>query len=259
MTKLSKPITSYQNPYSSESTEQIVVFCDFDGPIVDVSDRYYATYQLALLNTLEFYQSHGQRIMLQELSKEQFWQMKQERVSDIEIAMRSGLQEEQIEYFINYVREIVNLPELLDLDKIQSGVNWALALLHCQGIRLVLVTLRQNQQVKHILNNYGLKRLFSGIYGSDDINVAYENNAQVKTQLLKKAYLEHQGDFNYMVGDTEADLIAAQDVGVTSIGLTCGIRSVLYLQQFKPNYVYNDLLCFTHRLLGINNQTHVCN
>ncbi len=259
MTNLSKLSTSDQKPFSGVSSEQITVFCDFDGPIVDVCDRYYATYELALAKTKEFYQIHGQKIMLQLLTKEQFWQMKQDRVSDLEIAMRSGLQQEQIEYFINYVRSIVNLPELLDLDKIQSGVNWALALLHSQNIRLVLVTLRENQQVKHILNNYGLKRLFAGIYGSQDINVAYVNNAQVKTELLKQAYSEHRGQINYMVGDTEADLIAAHKVDVEAIALTCGIRSAKYLKQYNPDYICNDLLSFTHCLLKINSQIHNCN
>jgi phosphoglycolate phosphatase len=258
MTNLSKLMTSYQKPHSGLTSESITVFCDFDGPIVDVCDRYYATYELALAQTKEFYQTHGQVILLQYLTKEQFWQMKQDRVSDIEIAMRSGLQQEQIEYFINYVQSIVNLPELLDLDKIQSGVNWALALLHSQNIRLVLVTLRENQQVKHILNNYGLKRLFAGIYGSEDLNVAYINNAQVKTELLKQAYAEHRGHLNYMVGDTEADLIAAHKVNVEAIALTCGIRSAKYLKQFNPDYICHDLLSFTHCLLKINSQIYNC-
>jgi phosphoglycolate phosphatase-like HAD superfamily hydrolase len=254
MTNLFQLTTSYQKPYGGISSEQITLFCDFDGPIVDVCDRYYATYELALAKTKQFYQTHGQTILLQYLGKEQFWRMKQDRVSDIEIAMRSGLQQEQIEYFIEYVRSIVNLPELLDLDKIQSGVNWALALLHSVGVRLVLVTLRENNQVKTILNNYGLKRLFAGIYGSGDLDVAYVNNAEVKTRLLQQAYAEHQGDVNYMVGDTEADVIAAQKVGVEAIALTCGIRSERYLKEFNPGCICNDLLSVAHGLLGINSQ-----
>lgn len=257
MTNISKLIPLYQEPPRVD-TPEITVFCDFDGPLVDVCDRYYATYKLALTKTKQFYQAHGQNIMLQYLSKEQFWQMKQDRVSDIEIAMRSGLQQEQIEYFLNYVRSICNLPELLDLDKIQTGVNWALALLHSQGINLVLVTLRENEQVKTILNNYGLKRLFSAIYGSNDVDSAYINNAQHKTELLQQAYSQHQGKVNYMVGDTEADLIAAKKVGVEAIALTCGIRSARYLSQFNPDYICSDLLSFAHCLLGINNPLYNC-
>jgi phosphoglycolate phosphatase-like HAD superfamily hydrolase len=238
-------------PNATGDRDRLTVFCDFDGPIVDVSDRYYNTYQLGLERIQTVYQAQGQTIFAHKLTKEQFWQMKQERVSDIEIAMRSGLQEEQIELFLDCVRQIVNHPHLLQQDKIQVGVNWALALLHSQGARLILVTLRCQSQVKEILNNYGLKRLFSDIYGSQDCNVAYQNNASIKTELLRQAVARWGKDSAYMVGDTEADLIAAKAAGVSSIALTCGIRSALYLQQFQPDYIHSDLLSTAHHLLGL--------
>jgi len=36
-----------------QKTQVLTVFGDFDGPLVDVSDRYYNTYQIALSNTRE--------------------------------------------------------------------------------------------------------------------------------------------------------------------------------------------------------------
>jgi phosphoglycolate phosphatase len=240
--------TDQELPFSGNPLENVIIFCDFDGPIVDVSDRYYDTYRHALLQTQTFYQSHGQALYITPLTKEQFWQFKKDRVSDIEIAMRSGLEEEEITFFLDFVRNIVNHPLLLKKDKLQSGVNWALALLHSQGAKLVLVTLRCHDQVEEILNNYGLKRLFSGIYGSEDCNVAYQNNSAVKTQLLKQAIKDFGKENAYMIGDTEADIIAAQDRGIPVIGLTCGIRSQGYLQQFKPDQIHPDLLSTAHFL-----------
>jgi hypothetical protein len=61
-------------------SHQLTVFCDFDGPIVDVSKRYYSTYQLGLADTQEFYQRQGITLPIQRLQKQQFWQMKQDRV-----------------------------------------------------------------------------------------------------------------------------------------------------------------------------------
>lgn len=248
---MTSSLRSNFQPNAPLDRKPLTVFCDFDGPIVDVSDRYYNTYQLGLEHIQTVYQIQGQTVFTHKLTKEQFWQMKQERVSDIEIAMRSGLQEEQIELFLDCVRQIVNHPNLLQQDKIQVGVNWALALLHSQGARLILVTLRCQSQVKEFLNNYGLKRLFSDIYGSQDCNIAYQNNTSVKTELLKQAVADWGKNSAYMVGDTEADLLAAKTVGVSSIALTCGIRSALYLQQFQPDYIYSDLLSTTHHLLGL--------
>jgi len=225
------------------------LFCDFDGPLVDVSDRYYHTYQLALANTFDYYREQGQPLQIHPLSKEQFWQMKQERVCDEDIAFRSGLQVEHIPYFLQQVTAIVNDASLLEKDKFHQGVNWALALLHSQGVQLVLVTLRYEPHVRQILTNYGLLRLFKGIYGTCDETAAYANKMDGKTALLQQALREQGEGKAVMVGDTEADIIAAKAVGISAIALTCGIRSCSYLQQFEPDQICPDLLSTAHYLL----------
>lgn len=238
----------------SPDVAPLTVFCDFDGPIVDVSKRYYTTYQLALADTQAFYQTQGVTLPIQQLQLEQFWQMKQERVADEEIALRSGLQGQQIQFFLARVLEIVNQPGLLHLDKLQSGVYWALAKLHSHGIRLVLVTLRCQKQAEQILRNYGLTRLFSGIYGTFNDQVAYRNTINIKQQLLEQAITE-QVSFPlgsqslWMIGDTEADLLAAQSMSIPTVALTCGIRSHRYLQQFQPTHTCYDLLTATDYIL----------
>jgi phosphoglycolate phosphatase-like HAD superfamily hydrolase len=248
-----QPPQCYQRQNTAYS-QQLTVFCDFDGPIVDVSNRYYKTYQLGLADTQAFYQAQGITLPIQLLKKQQFWQMKQGRVPDVEIAMRSGLQGEQIDFFLRRVIEIVNQPALLKEDKLQPGVYWALALLHSQGVRLVLVTLRCQPQVTQILRNYGLTRLFSGIYGTCDRDAAYQNYAEAKTQLLTEAIAEQsllagRPISAWMVGDTEADLIAGQALSIPTIALTCGIRSHFYLKQFQPTQIHSDLLAAAHYLL----------
>jgi phosphoglycolate phosphatase-like HAD superfamily hydrolase len=249
-----QPPQCYQRQNAAPSSQQLTVFCDFDGPIIDVSNRYYTTYQLGLADTQAFYQVQGISLPIQQLTKHQFWQMKQDRVPDVEIAMRSGLQKEQIDFFLGRVIEIVNQPALLRQDKLQPGVSWALALLHSQGVRLVLVTLRCQAQATQILRNYGLTRLFSGIYGTDQRDAAYQNYADAKTQLLSQALAEQSRlaghpTSAWMVGDTEADLIAGQTLEIPTIALTCGIRSHYYLKQFQPTRVHSDLLAAAHDIL----------
>lgn len=231
---------------------KLVLFCDFDGPIVDVSERYYATYQRALTHIQDLYQHNAPGAFLQPLSKGEFWRLKQDRVCDVEIAMRSGLQEEQIEHFLNYVYSIVNDADLLHKDRLQPGVHWALALLHSLGVKLVLVTLRHQEQATAILAHYGLKRLFTDIYGTQDEHAAYPNSSHLKLALLEQAIAKHgQGPTTQiMVGDTEADVYAAQGTGIPAIALTCGIRSPHYLQQFQPDLVLTDLLTTAQLIAG---------
>ena len=241
------------------------LFCDFDGPIVDVSDRYHRTYRLGLARTRRYYRDQGQRVTLSPLSKTQFWNLKQHRVPDAEIALRSGLQGEQIDYFRNQVLHWVNHPALLRCDRVQPGVHWALSLLHHQHIRLVLVTLRAVDQVQDFLQRHQLQGYFSGIYGTANDSFAYTNYAEVKTTLLRQALAESDrlpNQWYAMVGDTEADVWAAQAVNIPAIALTCGIRSHAYLQRLNPEHIENNLLLCTHQLLcqkNLGNLSNECN
>lgn len=251
----------------------MTVFCDFDGPIVNVSDRYYNTYQLALADVQAGNPSNGTTLPIHLLSKRHFWHMKQNRVPDVEIAIRSGLRDEQIDLFLSRVIQIVNQPALLHQDFLQPGVRWALSLLHSQGMRLVLVTLRCQEQVDQLLQSYDLAHLFSGVYGTQDCGAAYTNRADQKTQILTEiltnssnsgqAIAAGSGSGNtslrspcaWMIGDTEADVLAGQAVGIPTIALTCGIRSRIYLEQLQPTRIHNDLLSAAHYLVGQRNHS----
>lgn len=226
------------------STSNLTLFCDFDGPIIDVSQRYYSTYQLGLADTQAFYQAQtGGSVPIQMLSKEQFWQLKRDRVSDCEIATRSGLQQEQIAFFLEQVQQIVNQPVLLQQDYLQPSARWALHRLHASGFQLALVTLRCQKQATQILESYGLAHLFTHICGMPDCHAAYQNYAGFKTQLLTNLLAEEMGQIGsaWMVGDTEADILAGQAVGIPTIALTCGIRSKRYLKKYQPTYICNNL------------------
>jgi phosphoglycolate phosphatase len=241
-------------------SKPVTVFCDFDGPIVDVSDRYYSTYHLALTDTAEFYRELSSQLFgqsqLNVLTKAQFWQMKQDRVLDREIASQSGLDEDQIDFFLQRVVEIVNSANLLEQDTIQPGVTWALGLLRSQGCNLILVTLRDRDEAINILEQHGLRPLFTGIYGTNNRQAAYQNYAELKTQLLRTAMREHRitpiGSDSWMIGDTEADVLAGQSMGISTIALTCGIRSQQQLSHLNPTSIKADLLCAAHYLVGVN-------
>jgi phosphoglycolate phosphatase len=242
----------YSEEFSGSGAGNLTLFCDFDGPIIDVSERYYTTYQLGLADTQAFYQSHtGTTLPIQVLSKEQFWSLKRDRVSDCEIATRSGLHPEQIEVFLAQVHRIVNQPVLLQQDHLQPEARWALHWLHASGVKLVLVTLRCQTQAAQILKNYGLAHLFTRICGMPDSSAAYQNYAGFKAQLLTDLLAEGiwQTDSACIVGDTEADILAGQAVGIPTIAVTCGIRSQLYLKKYQPTHICSDLRVAASSLL----------
>jgi len=228
----------------------MTLFCDFDGPIVDVSGRYYSTYRLALSRTRRSHRQQGNLLQLTPMSKAQFWHMKQVRIPDPEIALRSGLRGQQIDDFLSQVKEIVNCcPGLLRRDRLQPQVPAALKLLKTSGVKPILVTLRCESQVKAFLERYGLQTAFAGIYGTQDAHAAYANYTDLKTSLLSQALGDHgNAETDWMVGDTEADVIAAQRLELPAIALSCGIRSHGYLSNLKPTSLQPNLLTVAQRI-----------
>ncbi|MEM6840142.1 MAG: HAD hydrolase-like protein [Cyanobacteria bacterium P01_C01_bin.120] len=233
--------TSALSPLQSGS----VVFCDFDGPIVDVSDRYYQTYCLALAAIQKKYAEYV-ALPVRRLTKAQFWYMKQNRVPDVTIADWSGLSGQQIKDFLAHVQALVNQSALLHLDRLQPGAKAALNELQARGIRLVLVTLRQAGQVLDFLHQHDLATAISQIYGADDVETAYANCIDHKVARLREAIAEQRQlgfdtTASCMIGDTEADVRAGQVAELPTVALTCGIRSALYLNDFAPTAVYANL------------------
>ncbi|MEA5463084.1 HAD family hydrolase [Leptothoe sp. PORK10 BA2] len=225
-----------------------VLFCDFDGPIVDVSERYYRTYKLGL-STLQasYQQHHAATLPLQVLSKNQFWWMKRNRVADTDIAMRSGVPADLIDTLLQQVQRIVNHPHLLQWDTLQPGADTAIHQLKRMGIRLVLVTLRHPRQVQAFLQANDLSQYIDEIFGASDINAAHLNQAEQKVALLERALAAqksqgYQTSPTCMIGDTEADIIAGQRAEMITVALTNGIRSYDYLKRYQPTTIAPTLL-----------------
>ncbi|MEM9805610.1 MAG: HAD family hydrolase [Cyanobacteria bacterium P01_D01_bin.56] len=229
-----------------------VLFCDFDGPIVDVSERYYRTYKLGLSTLQSSYQEeHGECLPLQLLSKQQFWSMKRNRVADTEIAMRSGVPAGLVETLLNQVQRIVNHPHLLQWDALQTGADRAIHQIKARGIRLVIVTLRHPRQVQAFLQAHDLSQYIDEIFGASDINAAHLNRADQKVALLDRAIAAQQSQGCQinpicMIGDTEADIIAGQQAGIVTVAVTSGIRSQDYLKGYQPSAIASNLLQAVH-------------
>ena len=43
------------------------------------------------------------------------------------------------------------------------------------------------------------------------------------------------------IGDTEIDIIAARQLGVSAIALACGLRNRSLLEFHQPDYVFDDI------------------
>ncbi|MBP5973862.1 HAD family hydrolase [Brasilonema sp. CT11] len=210
---------------------------DFDGPIIDVSERYYRVYQFCL----EEIQRPNQQV--QQLGKAEFWQLKRSRVSETKIGMISGLDEAQAQEFSQLRRKTVHTEPYFHYDSLAPGAVEALLKIEQAGVDLAVMTMRRFRELDYAFNQHNLRRFFPE-------NRCYcLSNDYVKTRdiddkplLMERAIRELPPATDiWMVGDTEADIISATKHNIKVIAVECGIRDRSQLQLYNPNFIAQDL------------------
>jgi phosphoglycolate phosphatase-like HAD superfamily hydrolase len=210
---------------------------DFDGPIIDVSERYYRVYQFCLKKTRRPDQ------VVQELPKAEFWQLKRARVPEKQIAFNSGLDEAQAQEFDQLRRETVHTQPYFEYDILAPGAVDALLKIQQAGIDLAVMTMRRVRELDYAFQKHDLGRFFPE-------NRCYcLSNDYVKTRdiedkplLMARALKELPSVADtWMVGDTEADITAAKTHGVKVMAVESGIRDRTQLELYHPDLIVKDL------------------
>ncbi|GAB4239477.1 MAG: hypothetical protein Kow0049_26790 [Stanieria sp.] len=213
------------------------VITDFDGPIMDVSERYYQVYQYCLEQTKSDQQP------IHQLSKTEFWQLKRARVPEYKIGIKSGLDETQAQKFAQIRKKTVHTLPYLSYDQVLPNAIAALEKLQHLGIDLVVMTMRREKELAEAFERYDLARFFPPnrryCLSNDYIKTT---DIEDKPLLMKKAVneLPPASDL-WMIGDTEADIVAAKQSQVKIIGVLSGIRDREHLEQYQPNFIANNL------------------
>ena len=222
---------------------------DFDGPIMDVSDRYYRVYQQCLAET----QRLGQPV--RELPKAEFWDMKRARVPETEIAILSGLDAAQARDFAQKRRQTVHTLPYMIYDRPVPGAVETLEKVQRAGVDLVVMTMRRVRELDEAFNRCNLGQFFpeNRCYCLPNDYVK-TGDVKDKPLLMAKALAELPPASDvWMVGDTEADIIAAKTHGVKVIGVLCGIRDRTQLEMHQPDLIANNLSEAVEIILGRKN------
>ncbi|MBD2105008.1 HAD family hydrolase [Leptolyngbya sp. FACHB-261] len=215
----------------------IRLFTDFDGPIMDISERYYQVYLYCVAQT----KRQGQLVTT--LSKADFWALKRDRVPEVEIARRSGFDEEQAAAFAKLRRATVHTDEYFPYDQLAPGAVEALEMLKEYEVELGVMTMRHRRELLPVLEQYDLGRFFpeTHIYCLDDDYVK-TGDTNDKPLLMARTLAELPvAETVWMVGDTEADLLSAKNHNIPVIGVLSGIRNREQLAKYEPNYIVPDL------------------
>jgi phosphoglycolate phosphatase-like HAD superfamily hydrolase len=215
----------------------IRVITDFDGPIMDVSERYYQAYRFCLQQV----RRPDQTVTM--LSKAVFWQLKRSQVPERQIGILSGLDELQAQEFAHLRKQTVHTLPYLVYDKPTVGAIETLKYIKNSGLDLVVMTMRRVRELDHAFQRYDLAQFFAPdrryCLSNDYVKTT---DVKDKPLLMQRALAElPPAADTWMIGDTEADITAAKTHGIKVIGVLCGIRNQTQLLQHQPDWLANDL------------------
>ncbi|NJN85650.1 MAG: HAD family hydrolase [Leptolyngbyaceae cyanobacterium SL_7_1] len=213
------------------------IITDFDGPIMDVSERYYQVYCYCLKQVRRSGQS------VRHLSKAQFWQLKRSQTPERQIGQLSGLDELQAQEFAQLRRTTVHTLPYLAYDTPIPGALDTLRYLQSINVDLVVMTMRRVCELENAFDRYDLAQFFPKTrrycLSNDYVKTA---DVKDKPMLMQRAMAELPPvTATWMIGDTEADIVSAQSQGIPVVGVLSGIRDRQQLIKHQPDRIANNL------------------
>ncbi len=215
----------------------MTVFFDLDGPILDVSRKYWKVHKDVLVELGKSY-----------LAKDEYWHLKRTRTPVPDILSGLGAQDIADEYMRMRIARI-ETRQYVKYDRVWAGVREALVALG-RDHRLVLVTLRRsaealNGQLEHL----NLTPLFDRVLSSGEQRTPRWG---IKVDLIRSEGYQ-AGMPGIIVGDTETDILAGKQLGLRTVGVLCGIRTREHLEAAGADIVLSSLVEVLP-LLGISKE-----
>lgn len=199
-------------------------FFDFDGTLIDVSEKYFRTYKDILTG-------HNQNA----LEKFLYWELKRSKLSEKTI---QELSKAIVPEFSDKRRKIIETDSYQKYDILFPGVIETLILLSKYG-KLVLVTLRHShEQVLKQLNILGIHDYFEVVLSSGSEE---EPKWRIKQGLIQSYFNNNIPAEGFFIGDTETDIMAGKSFNFKTIGVLSGMRNYAYLKQVGPDVIIPSL------------------
>ena len=169
------------------------------------------------------------------MARADYWHLKRQHTGWPEILARSGVDETQVASFEANFAELIELPESLGFDVLFPETIPVLTRL-AATYRCTLVSLRSSATaLRAQLAVFALTPFFDAI----EIAAPGTDPAFQKARLIRKTV--PADDPAVVIGDTEADVAAANALGYLSIAVCSGIRDRNMLERDHPGYLVDDI------------------
>jgi phosphoglycolate phosphatase len=198
------------------------LFFDLDGTLIDISEKYYRVYEDILAEA-----------GFSTIGKKEYWNAKRQKVPEDQILAMTNAKE----FYKQYIKKRLSLIEsdyYLSDDRLQEGVIEVLKNFSIK-YQLILVTLRRSTaQLDKQLVNLKLIDYFTDILSSGE---DLEPRWMIKYNLIRE-YLGCEYDSSHiLIGDTETDIKAGNEIGFKTIAISNGIRTKELLILSNPTFI----------------------
>jgi pyrophosphatase PpaX len=199
------------------------ILFDLDGTIVDTNELIIATFLYALQGqtTIPYTREHIIMNMGRSLVDQ----------------MQEYTGKEDVDEIIQVYRKY-NVSKHDELVRGFPHVGTVIAALHAAGIRMGVVTSKVRKTVHRGLELFGLNRYLDIVVTVDDVSHPKPDPEGIEIALRA---LNADPSTTLMVGDSQYDILAAQNAGVRSAGVAWSLKGEAYLREFKPDYMLNDM------------------
>lgn len=119
-----------------------------------------------------------------------------------------------------------------------DGVTKTLHLLKEQGLKMAIVSTKQNAVVMKGLNLLNVTDLFDVVIGLDDVQNPKPDPEPI---LLALERLGADKEESLMIGDNLHDIVGGQNAGVRTAGVAWSLKGEEFLQSFNPDYMLHHI------------------
>lgn len=198
---------------------------DLDGTLLDVSVRHHTVYSTLCAS----FDANA-------LDRATYWRLRRLRAGWPQILAASGLAAERFEAFEAAFNEQLELPENLGFDVLFPATLPLLTKVAAHHV-CVLVAMRASApSLRAELGVLSLRPFFEAIETAAGHG---EPAFKVRAGLIRRMVPE--GTPAIVIGDTEADVMAASALGYPSVAVCSGFREREILEQQEPTYLVDDL------------------
>lgn len=189
------------------------IFFDLDGTLIDASGRQYQLY-------LDFAQTHG----FSTIDRGEYSALRRMGKKEKEIAAKT-FPEKSLDAYVQWRYLHIEDKEYLVLDRLYTGVKKLLSMLRAN--ELYIVTNRQNKEaLKEQLHDLKIYTYFK------EAIAVTEKTEAIRQRLTGLAVL---------VGDSEVEFRAANNLGLTFIATSYGVRSREFLSSLGAKILADNV------------------